>query len=512
MGRTKRFISGVSLGYAGQALTIVVGLWLTPFLLGRIGTHDYGLWLVALQMLAYVSLLDVGVVALLPRETAFATGRRSVTGDGRELPALVGETARLVLWQTPLAAVVAVAVWLSIPSGWAALRPPLGVALAAFVLLFPARIFQAVLQGLQDLAFVARTQIAAWLAGLALTVWMVFEGFGLYAVVAGWAATQLLAAPACWLRLRLSFPEALPRGLPRLTRRAARRRLGQGLLVSAGQVALTLVTGTDLLIIGALIGPAAVVPYACTAKLMSVLANQPQLLMQAAGPALSEIRVSESRERVASVCAALGQAMLLASGGLVCVVLAVNGGFVGWWVGAENFGGVGLTALILLNVLLRHWALTIAYPLFFFGHDRHFVVTPLLDGLLSVASIAVFVWAFGAIGAPLGSIVGVCAVSLPRHLRMLARETGLTVSETLAPLRPWGWRFALLVAAACASALLWRPRTFASIALTAAAAAAAYVVVMLPLLQRRPLSAYVPARVSHLLAKVVGVPSAGEAA
>jgi hypothetical protein len=196
MGRTRRFISGVSLGYAGQVLTIVVGLWLTPFLLGRIGAHDYGLWLVALQVLAYVALLDVGVVALLPRETAFATGRRALTGDGRELPALVGETARLVLWQTPAAAVVALAVWLSIPTEWDALRAPLGVALAAFVVLFPLRVFQAVLQGLQDFAFLARAQLAAWTAGLALTVWMVFQGFGLYSVAAGWVLTQLLAAPA----------------------------------------------------------------------------------------------------------------------------------------------------------------------------------------------------------------------------------------------------------------------------------------------------------------------------
>ena len=97
MGRTKRFISGVSLGYLSRLAVMLAGLWLTPFLLGRIGPHDYGLWLVALQVLAYVVLLDVGVVALLPRETAFATGRMRRTGDGAELPRLVGETARLVL-------------------------------------------------------------------------------------------------------------------------------------------------------------------------------------------------------------------------------------------------------------------------------------------------------------------------------------------------------------------------------------------------------------------------------
>ena len=78
MSRTKRFVSGITLGYAGQVLTTLVGLWLTPFLLFRVGQHDYGLWIVGTQLMFYLALLDFGVVALLPRETAFATGRASI--------------------------------------------------------------------------------------------------------------------------------------------------------------------------------------------------------------------------------------------------------------------------------------------------------------------------------------------------------------------------------------------------------------------------------------------------
>ena len=73
--RTRRFLDGVWLGYANQMLMMLGGLWLTPFLLHRIGQHDYGLWLVGSQILMYLTLLDIGVVALLPRETAYATGR-----------------------------------------------------------------------------------------------------------------------------------------------------------------------------------------------------------------------------------------------------------------------------------------------------------------------------------------------------------------------------------------------------------------------------------------------------
>jgi hypothetical protein len=49
--RTHRFLGGISFGYVYLALVTVVGLWLTPFLLRRIGQHDLGLWLVATQFL-----------------------------------------------------------------------------------------------------------------------------------------------------------------------------------------------------------------------------------------------------------------------------------------------------------------------------------------------------------------------------------------------------------------------------------------------------------------------------
>lgn len=79
MSRTKLFLGGLSFNYANQALVTLVGLWLTPFLLNRIGQHDYGLWLVGTHVTIYLVLSDLRVVGLLLRETACATGR---TGGG----------------------------------------------------------------------------------------------------------------------------------------------------------------------------------------------------------------------------------------------------------------------------------------------------------------------------------------------------------------------------------------------------------------------------------------------
>jgi O-antigen/teichoic acid export membrane protein len=500
MSRTRRFLGGVGFGYANQLLVMLTGLWLTPFLLGRVGPHDYGLWLVGAQVLAYVMLVDLGVVALLPREAATLTGRAG--HDSEELRTLVGQTARVVLWQTPLMAAASVVVYFFLPAPWEALRAPLAGLLAVLAVTFPLRVLPAALQGLQDLQFLAQLSIGAWGAGFVLTVGLVVAGFGLYALAAGWAAVHCLTIAASFVRLRRRFPHALPRGLPRLARAEARRQLGSGFWVSVTQIAVVLLYGTDVLIIGKLLGPAVVVPYACTVKLVQVLSNQPQMLTQVAIPALSELRAGGGREDLRRVCVALTQAMLFVSGGVFCVVLATNEGFVGWWVGPGQFGGLILTALVLANMLLRHWNLTIACVLFAFGGERRLAVTALLDGLLSVGAMAALTPAYGLSGAAAGALAGVLLVSLPANLSALSGADAVSVGGLLRALAPWGWRFAALAALCGTLAAGFVPRGFAALAAVGAGVGAAYTLLMLPVLWRGPLGVYVRPHVAALAARL----------
>ena len=502
MSRTRRFLGGAGFGYANQLMVTVAGLWLTPLLLSRVGQQDYGLWLVGTQLLAYLMLADFGVVALLPRETAFATGRASAGGAGGELPRLVGQTARLVLWQTPLVAAAAFALWAWMPAEWEPLRLPLGIVLVSYVIAFPLRVFGAVLQGLQDLKFLAQAQALTWLASMGLTVALVFDGWGLYALAAGWAAGQVMSAAVIFRRLRRLCPEALPRRLARLPWESARVKLASGFWVSVNQVAIVLLVGTDLLVVGKLLGPEWVVPYACTAKLVQVLANQPQMLMQLAMPALSELRARGERERLARACAALGQAMLLVSGAVVCVVLAVNRGFVSWWVGAGQYGGALLTALVLLTMLLRHLNLTVGYFLFACGLERRLAVTALLDGLLAVSAGAVLTAPLGLAGAPLGAALGVCLISLPGNLSALARAEVVPVKVFLRTLAPWFWRFAALAFASAAFARAFVPDTFPELAAAGALVALAYALLMLPVAWRDPLGIYLRPRLAPLASRL----------
>lgn len=502
MSRTRRLLRGASVGYFNQALFTLVGLWLVRFLLFRLGQRDYGLWLVAGQMLGYLALLDFGVVALLPRETAYATGRAGGDHTTDELPEVVGRTARIVLWQTPIVALAALLVWIFMPASWAALRAPLGVVLIAFTVTFPLRIFEHTLRGLQDLAFLSFTQTGSWLLNNGVAVALIFAGFGLESLAIGWAAGQLAVATAAFIRLKLRYPTALPRRLPHLPREGFVKRMTGGFWVSISQISHVLMTGSDVLLIGAILGPAAAVPYAITGKLIMVIANQPQLLLQTAEPGLSELRTAESREGIVRVSTALTQTILMFSGGLLCVALAVNEGFVRWWVGGAQWGGLLLTVLILVRVLTAHWNVTVATALFCFGYEKRLALTALANGGATIGATVLLIHFLGIKGAPLAAIAATIAVSMPAHLVGLARETGITVRELLTPLVAWLWRFLLVLGLAAAVALHGVPARPLVLLGVGTVIGLVYAMLIIPRLGVAPLDQYLHPKVRGLLQRL----------
>jgi len=511
-GRAQRLIGGLGLGYLHTVATVLVGLWLTPFLLRQLGSHDYGLWLLGTQVVFYLGLMDLGIVALIPREVASASG----LPESDRVTAIVdrvGQTARVVLWQLPAVALVGAAVVWLLPPEWALLRGPIGLVVLVFVAAFPFRVFIAVLQGLQDLAFVGTTQLTAWIAGTVVTIAGVFAGLGLYSLTFGWVATQIVSAGMAWARLVRAFPEVLPRRLPSLTFAALRQQIGRGTWISVGQLAQVLLSGTDFVVIGKLLGPEAVVPYACTGKLITMLANQPQMFMQTALPALSELRTSASRDRLFEVSRSMTQMMLLASGAIVVVVLATNQAFVSWWVGDKQFAGVALTVLLLAGMLIRHVNTTAVYALFCFGNERRLALTAIAEGVCSTAAMFVLVPVLGLYGAALGPLVAVALISLPNNLRALAREEGTTALSLLVPLAPWTTRLFILLA--CLAMFLSVVEVSGVVGLVAvsAAVAAAYLAIMIPVLRQPPLgsmlsSAAVPlaGRAQALVKRLAGQP------
>ena len=488
MSRSRRFLGGISLAYLNQAAVMLTGLWLARFYLKHLGQHDYGLWLAGSQLLAYLMLMDFGIVALLPREVAYATGR---AGAGEpEISPILGESARVVLLQTPVVALGALLLWLTVPAAWAPLKMPLFWVLLAFTATFPMRIFAATLEGLQDLAFLGTVQFFAWGANVLTSVLLISNGWGLEALAVGWIAFQAVTTASAITRLRRRFPWALPATLPKLDRAQIFTFFRRGFWLSVAQIAQSLLSGTDLLILTYVMGPSVAVVYSLTGKLVNVLSNQPQLLMNAASPAISELKATGNQPRLLVVSICLTRVMMIASGMVACVVLAVNERFVTYWVGKAEYGGFVLTCLLLAAMLVRHLNHTLVASLICYGKEKRISLTTFSDGVLTLGTSVIAIHLFGLIGAPIGSLLGASLVSVPRNLTGLAHEMGVRPMVLLSSLLPWFWRFLLAAAVAQFVRKLPLLQTVPGFFGLAAAVGIGYGLLVLPLFFREPLDQY----------------------
>jgi O-antigen/teichoic acid export membrane protein len=505
MSRTWRVIASASMGYAQMALTTLLNLWWTPFLLRHFRQYDYGLWMAGLPMLTYLNMVDFGVITLLQRDVAFALG--AAGGDARradELPTLVGKTLRLVLIQMPVLCLAAVAVWRLMPGSWEAMRTPFAIVVATLVLSFPLRIAHAVLMGLQDLVFVAKMGMVNWVIYIGGGAILVIAGWGLYGLAAAWAGAAAVTNIAYFVRVRTRFAHTLPRHLPPFARNDAEVRLGKGFWIVLSQLAVILLNGSDVLVIAAVLGPSSVVPYAITGKLIALLANVPQHILASAQPALSELRSSPQRGRLADICTALTQLVFLVSGFVASLVLAVDRAFVGWWVGPQQFAGNKVVVLLVASMILTQWWVAMIYTIFAFGYERRISITTITSGIVTVAATFTLTRTFGIAGAPIASLLGLVVVALPATLAPVAHETGRSIAALVRSLLPWTWRFLLFATAIGFVGKLWTPRTVATLTATSVAVALSYCIVMLPLAFHEPLGTYARPRIAALRARLLG--------
>lgn len=474
-------------GYGYQFLVILVGLWLTPFLLVRLGAEQYGLWLVGMQILSWLMLLDLGVVTLLPRELAAASG-------GQAAAQVVSLVARLAMAQTALVGLGALAVWLALPARWDGLRPALGPALVAFVLLYPLRLAPAVLEGAQDLAYRGVVQVASWAAGIAATVGLVLGGGGVVALAWGWILQQAVGSALAALRVARRHRHLLPARLSSWSWRGTRPWFRRGFWVSVNQLGSVLLGGSDVLLVGWLGGLEATVVYTCTSKAASILLQQPRMLLQVALPGLSQLRASEGPDRLLRTATSLVQATMLVSGLFAVGVVAANGAFVEWWVGPGQFAGQGFTWLVALNMVMRHLTGSVAVATFVFGDERRIALVTLAEGAVTLGVSAAGFLLLGLPGVPLGAAVGQLLVTMPSHVSSLMRHTRVRLGAMARPLGPWAWRAGTAGALAGALAVVPLPTGLAGAALAGGAAALLYLALVSRTALREPLGAYVRPR------------------
>ena len=510
MSRTRRAGIAATFGYLQFGLALASGILVVPYVLSRVGSEAYGVWLGLGELLAYSAMADLGILGVLPWLMAEADGR----GDGGEKRALVAAGLAASSFAAVAFAALALGLLAVAPriagitaAQEAAVLGPLMVLVAGMAAAYPVRVFHAVLIGLQDVTFVGTLGVVQAGLNVALLVGLLAAGQGLYALAAAATVPTLFVATASLLRVRRIAPELLA-GWTVPSRALLGRVTTQGIGGWIAGLGWRMIAATSSLVILSIAGPVAAVAWAMTARLGDVLMQMSWQVPDAGLVGLAQLRGEGRVERAAEVAVSILRLTLIGAGAVACAVLAFNPAFVSLWVGAERFAGLGTNMLMAAGIV----ALSLGHALFStastLGARVQIGAASVVQGLVHLGVAILLGRAFGLPGVAAAAVIGTVLVAYPAGVHYLRKVTGMTQAELWQrALAPWSTRAAtLLLLGAAVGVGGWRVSPWASLA-------AAPVLGILYVWWMRPLYADLPfpARMRPVLARLRLVPEHGGA-
>jgi O-antigen/teichoic acid export membrane protein len=409
--------------YGSVALALVRNIALVPVFLHFIDGVEYGAWLATGGVLAYLLMLDFGLMGVVGQRTAEAYGARDYPLLGRRIGTGLSVTIVVMLLSAVLAAAVAPLVpGLMRQTGETAERLVLCfliVGLANSINLM-ALATRAVLRSLQRPKVPGLADLGSELAGIALTLVLLMDGRGLYAVAFGLALRGVLntvgnVVGCFWvckripgLRLRWHSGEALS---------LWRNSFFQFFTA----IATRLQARSDTFFVGWLVGPQAALIYGLTIRAHETVRLVTTHFVASIQPSLSHLDSERNRERFREIVLA----MLSVTAAISCIgmsgVIAFNGSFVGLWVGPETYGGLLLTVLVAIFGYVADLGSAQYGTLMAMGQFRRLCRVVWEGTLVRLPLLILLLLLFGMWGAPVAAIAG----ALVQTLRASGAVAGL---------------------------------------------------------------------------------------
>src|SRR6266576_1026422 len=183
--RKHEIIRNVSSSWFSLGANILVGIFLSPFILHRLGNTSYGAWVLVFSVTGYYGLFDLGVRSSIIRYVSTYTAKNDIDGLCRLVnTSLAGYIA---IGATAMAVTIALSTHVSsifrMPAEFVETARLLFLIVGASVAIgFPAGIFGGMLEGLGRFYIVNATNLVSTFVRAALIVLALRHGYGLLAV------------------------------------------------------------------------------------------------------------------------------------------------------------------------------------------------------------------------------------------------------------------------------------------------------------------------------------------
>jgi O-antigen/teichoic acid export membrane protein len=408
--------------YFSVTYAIVSGILLVPLYLKFISLDLYGAWLATSAIVTWIAVVDPGLSNVLMQRVSSAYGR----SDHRAVSGLITNG---VLLSSVFALLILLVGLVAEPLAFAILKLPETVDLSSLKAAFVSAVVGVALmnlsygvtsinQGLQSSLGIGLISAATMLSSIALTVWLLFAGYGVLALPLAlvFRGVGLCVGNAGYLIWRLRA-ERVP---VRLSFSGFRDLVTLLSYTFWGRMIGGVANNLDAVVIARLLGPEAAPVLLLTRRgvdLSRVFLERPATAFM---PAISNLFAGGEIARTQSILVRLLRMIFWLTGLAAVGFLTLNESFVQLWVGGTLFAGSAVNLIIVLGLVASTLTVTLSNLCLALGNIKGNSLALLAQSLITIPLMILGGWAFGMPGVALAPTMAILCISSWYYPRTLA--------------------------------------------------------------------------------------------
>ena len=429
----RQILKNVGSSWSALAINVMVGIFLSPFILHHLGDTGFGVWVVIFSVTGYYGLFDLGIRSSIIRYVS----KYTATDDRKNLAHFVNTA----LFSYTCIGVVSMALTFMLSTSVERLFkiPPEMHSQARLLLLmvgasvslsFPLGVFGGMLEGLQRFYILNWTSIGATLARAALIVYFLNRGYGLLTVA---LLTVILPIFSSILRGIIVFRLCpVPIGLKHVDRASFRHMINYGGTTFLVLVAARLRFRTDAIVLGTMMSAVAVTYFNIGSRIVDYAQEFVSSLAQVFVPMSSQSEATGNLDRVRKIYIAGNRVCAFLILPITAILILLGKHIIRIWVGARYVphSYPVLVVMIIPYALLMSQAAS-GRILFGLGKHQVYAAITVIEGIANLILSIALVPPLGIIGDALGTAIPLtftCLVFLPRHLK---KQIGVPVGTFL---------------------------------------------------------------------------------
>lgn len=415
-----RALKNVTSSWAGLALNIAVGFFLSPFILHHLGEDAFGLWVLVFSLTGYYGIFDFGIRSSLIRFVS----KFQATGDKEQLSRLINTSlftytclGAILMVPTVLGSFYVDRLFRIPPEFLRDARLLFFMVGASLALGFPLGISGGILEGLQRFYLLNWTNVVSLLIRAALIVFTLQHGYGLLTVALITVSLPLLTSAIRGIIAQRIL--TIPYGWKYVDRESLRQVVNYGSVTFMIIIAHRLRFKTDAVIIGHYLSAAAITRFSIGGRLVDYAGEVVSSLAQIFTPMSSQFHAIGDYDRLRKIFIAGNRACAFVMFPM-CVTLVVMGkSVIEAWMGPRYISSYVVLLILLIPSTLYNAQTTSNRILFGTSQHRPLAIIVLIEGAANVILSVALVRPLGIVGDAIGTAIPLLCTGiffLPRHM------------------------------------------------------------------------------------------------